>query len=92
MKSYKLLCLVGDSEYVQESLSTRVPEEVCKTIYYNEMPYIRVIEVRHENPEDNFVKLEDDMGGHFSFLRDINGKLFYVDEYWTKTDLINKFE
>lgn len=92
MRTHKLLVLVGDSEYVQESLSTRVPDEVCKTIHYNEEPYMTVIEVRHENVADNMVELEDDMGGHFTFIRDIRGKLYYCDDYMTKTDLINHFE
>jgi hypothetical protein len=91
-KTHKLLVLIGDSEFIQESLSSRVTQEVCDQIFYNKEPYMRVIEVCHEDPKDNMVELDDDMEGTITFIRDIHGKLYYCDDYLSKTDLINKFE
>jgi hypothetical protein len=92
MKPTKFLVVVGDSEYAMDSLSSRVSDEVRDQIFYNEEPHLTVIECAHPDIADNFVDLEDDCGGSTTFIRDVDGTLWYVDDWMTKTDLINRFE
>ena len=90
--NHKFLIINGDSEFVMNWLSPKVSDEVRKSISYNEEPYLKVIECRHEEFRDNVVSLEDDNDGGVDFVRDINGKLFYFADYWRKTDVIDAFE
>lgn len=99
MKTTKFLCLV-DTPYFLEGL---FPEEVWNRV--NSTPtidlkmddaFMRVIECIHPDLKDNMVEIEVtegmEKGEKHEFLRDKDGMLWYVDQVWTRMDIIKRME
>ncbi len=95
MKTTKFLVVVGDSECAMDSLSRRLDKSVFDSILYNEEARFAVIECVHPDFFDNVVSLQDDTEERDStidFVRDVDGTLWYVDDWMTKEECANRFE
>jgi len=90
MKGYKFLVLVGDSERMVEELTT-TDQSVVDQIVPNEIPFMRSIKCVHEYLPDNMVLLDTAYGPQ-EFVRDTNGHLWYVEQWFSKAQLVNEFE
>ena len=95
-KTTKFLCLVSDSEWMASDLHPRYDSDFRERVRWHDSPYIRVIECAHPNLEDNevTVDMQEILGECYTtqFLKDINGDMWYVDDVWDKTQIINSFE
>lgn len=88
MRGHKFLCLVG-SNYWHE---IRDSEELRGQIKWYDDPWMVVLTFPHEKMEDNLCSIVDDDGEEHEYARDIEGCLWYLDNWWTKTQVINNFE
>lgn len=92
MRPTKFLIINGDSDRViDELLSNNVSNEVLRQIHLNEAPYLTVVECHHTKFEDNLVVLKGEYED-FVFVRSTCGLLFYYEDWWSKEDIINRFE
>jgi hypothetical protein len=60
--------------------------------YKNDDPFMTVVECLHEKELDNYVDIVGSDDGTYTFLRDKNGTLWYVDDVWSRKELIDKME
>jgi hypothetical protein len=93
-RTTKFLVLVsGDADLARDHC--RFSPEYSR-IRDNDCAYLRVVECKHEDFKDNLVRIKDDDDNDddclMDFVEDVNGNLYYFDDYWTKTDVINAFE
>lgn len=94
MGRHKFLVLVGDSYHLEDY---DLDPQLSKQIYWNEEYFMHVVTCHHERFEDNIVTFllknsYDGVMDEVGLLRDVNGRLWYVDQYMTKMDLIKEFE
>lgn len=90
MKGHKFICLV-DSNYFHEG---EFDDQTTKQIHWSDDSFMMVLTLPHENFHDNVVSLKttDKYQTEYEYVRDINGSLFYVADYYSKMDVIKAFE
>lgn len=92
MRGHKFVCLV-EANYFHEDEFTA---DINKQVVWGDDARLRVLTFPHENFADNLVELRSanssDPDDVFEYARDIDGRLWYVDSWLSKLDIIKAFE
>lgn len=89
MRGHKFLCLVDPTYFLEGEFT----DAEAAQIEWHDDSRMEVLTLAHEKMEDNLVTLHTDIeGDEFEFVRDIEGKLWYVSDFWTKNQVIKAFE
>ena len=88
MRGHKFICLVGSNYWHQ----IRDNKELGEQIKWFDDPWMTVLTFPHEKMEDNFCTIVDDDGEEHEYARDIEGRLWYLDNWMNKTQVVNAFE
>lgn len=88
MRGHKFICLVDPTYHYEGTAPT---EEIAEQIVWSDDAFMVVLTFPHADMKDNLVSIdmEDDT---VEFARTIDGRLYYLSDWFSKTDIINKFE
>ena len=97
MRGHKFVVIVGDNEHMfdtQRHDGFVDIEDLEHQMTYNEDTYLRVVTCPFESWKDNMIKLvnKNDKEDTYSVMRDINGRLWAIDDVMSRMDIINAFE
>lgn len=90
MRGHKFLCLI-DPNYFHEDCFT---QEENEQISWNDDSFMTVLTLAHEKFSDNLVTLTnaDDPNDDYEYVRTIDGRLYYISDWWDKNEVIRRFE
>ena len=96
MRGHKFVCLVNPT-YHYEGCAPTI--EIAEQIHWSDDAFMEVLTFPFPDMKDNLVEIEmsDQYGNAYptekvEFARTIDGRLYYVSDWYSKQDIINKFE
>ena len=88
MRGHKFICLVDPTYWLEGTIDDPA---VVDQIYWGDDSTMECLTFAHSDMKDNLVTIDTSEGEH-EFARTIDGKLYYISDWISKSNAIDLFE